>query len=154
MDPQHSGIENRPTLGPVAPESLTIKGQTFEITAANNGVKVIGDTVTAELGALHEVFDLNLNTGEIAAPPVPGLSIKFKRIDDMAFDIVLSVNSTDFGNHVGVNHFVFSADGKTLTETKTHTQRELTPPGEDQSEGAVIKTATSILVFHRPPAAQ
>ena len=51
-----------------------------------------------------------------------------------------------------VSHFALSSDGRTLTETKTQTERELVPDSVDKTSGAVIKTSTFVLVFNRVPA--
>jgi hypothetical protein len=147
LSPQESKIGALWALGA---KSLTIVSQTLEITTTADRMKVAGDTLTTEHGSIHDQSEVNLNNGQIAIPAVPGLSMKFKRIDDNAFDIVVGMNSASLGNHIGVNHFVFSPDGKTLTETKTHTEREAAPEGKDQTEGAIIRTSTSTLVFHRP----
>jgi hypothetical protein len=48
-----------------------------------------------------------------------------------------------------VSRFVFSPDGKSLTETKTQTERAMVAEGADKSSGTVIKTSTSVLVFVR-----
>ena len=137
-----------PIWGPGVPESgLTVIGQTAKIEVIAGRIKVTGDTVLSQLGATHEAYDVDLDRGESVIPG--GSKISFKRIDDATFDIVVSVNNKALGNHVGENRFVFSADGKTLTETKTHTEREVAPDGSDPTKSAVIRSSTSVLVFHR-----
>jgi hypothetical protein len=93
------------------------------------------------------VSDVDLERGESGTPGGPRIS--FKPIDDATFDIVVSMNDKRLGNHAGENRFVFSADGKMLTETKTHTEREVVPEGAEPATGAVIRTSTSVLVFYR-----
>jgi hypothetical protein len=138
-----------PIRGPGIPASgLTVTSQTLTIAVAAGHLKVAGDTVTTQIGNTHEAFDVDLERGETILSGGPRVS--FTKIDDTAFDIVLSLNNKTFGNQAGVNRFVFSADGKTLTESKTQTEREPVPEGEDQTKGAVTRTSTSILVFHRP----
>jgi hypothetical protein len=127
--------------------NATIIGGTLEIAASSGRMKITGDAVTSERGSSQEEFDLNLDGSETVFLAGPRLS--FKRIDDMTFDVIASVNNKKFGNHVGENHFVFSADGNMLTETKTHTEREVVPEGGDQTKGAVIRTSTSVLVFYK-----
>jgi len=133
-------------LGPGLPlGGLTLTGQTLKIESAAGHMKVTSDTDLAEIPRpAHEEFGLNLNHGEGI---FPGLS--FKRIDDSTFDVILSINNQQLGNDVGENHFVFSADGKTLTETKVQTKREFVPEGTDQTKAKVIATATMVLVFHK-----
>jgi hypothetical protein len=133
--------------GPGVPDGLTVASQTLKIAAAAGRLRVAGDTVTSELGSLHEESDVNLDGKEAVLPP--GLTISFRRIDDTAFDVILKVNNKDIGNHVGENRFVFSPDGKRLTETKTHTERAIVPEGADQTKSAVIKTSTTVLVFYK-----
>jgi hypothetical protein len=135
--------------GPGAPDGLTVTGQTLKITATASHMKVAGDTVTAERGSLHEESDLNLDGTETIL--APGLTVAFRRIDDTSFDIIRRMNKQKLGNHIGKNHFVFSADGKILTETKTHTEREVVSQGMDQTKSAVIRTSTIVLVFHKDP---
>jgi hypothetical protein len=50
-----------------------------------------------------------------------------------------------------VSRFSFSSDGRTLTETKTQTEREVVLEGADQTTGAVIRSSTSVLVFDKIP---
>jgi hypothetical protein len=107
----------------------------------------VGDTVTAEFGSLHEESDVNLDGTETFVPPVARIS--FRRISDSTFDLIIKMNNKDIGNHIGENRFVFSADGRTLTETKTHTEREVVAEGSDQTKGTVVRTSTTILVFHK-----
>ena len=68
------------------------------------------------------------------------VSLSFRRIDDFTFDII---SALDIPNHnVGeVSRFVFSPDGRTLTETKTQTERKVVAEGVDKSSGALIKTS-------------
>jgi len=137
-----------PIWGPGAPESsLTVISQTLKIAAAAGHMKITDDTVIAGRGPSHGESDLDISRKETVIPG--GATVSFKRFDDTAFDVILSVNNKQLGNHVGENHFVFSGDGNTLTETKTHTEREVVPEGIDQTKGAVIRTSTSVLVFHK-----
>jgi len=125
---------------------LTLTGQTLKISVTNGHLRFAEDTVFLELGAIHEEPDVDIDT----AQGVPGgQTLIFKKVDELAFDIILSVNNALMGNNVGENHFVFSADGRTLTETKVYTEREVVPEGTDQKEGKLIRTDTRILVFRR-----
>jgi hypothetical protein len=134
--------------GPGVPEGgLTFTGQTLKLAVTAWHLRIAGDTVTAELGSLYEESDVNLDGAETVVPP--DARISFRRISDSTFDLIVKVNNKDIGNHVGENRFVFSADGKTLTETKTHTEREVVADGTDQTKGTAIRTSTTILVFHK-----
>jgi len=121
----------------------------LRIAATAGHLKISADTVTSKFGPSHDGYDLNLSGGETVIPEGP--TISFQRIDDSSFDIIVSVNNKKFGNHVGENRFEFSADGKMLTETKTHTEREVVPEGTDQTKSTMIRISTSVLVFHRDP---
>jgi hypothetical protein len=52
-------------------------------------------------------------------------------------------------NAVGMNRFVISSDGKTLTETKTQIYREVVSECVDPATGKVLKSSTSVLVFDK-----
>jgi hypothetical protein len=74
----------------------------------------------------------------------------------VTFDVILSVNNKAFGNHVENIRFALTADGNSLQETRTHTEREVVPEGSDPTTGKLIKTSSSDLVFDKilfiPPA--
>jgi len=134
--------------GPGVPEGgLTFTGQTLKLAVTVGHLRVAGDTVTAELGSLHDESDVNLDGTETVISP--GARISFRRISDSTFDLIVKMNNKAIGNHVGENRFVFSADGRTLTETKTHTEREVVADGWDQTRGTVIRTSTTVLVFRK-----
>ena len=90
---------------------------------------------------VHDDSRLSLDGRATAVAPI---TFSFRRVDDSAFEIVSKLNA---GNHnLGeVRRFSFSADGRTLTETKTQTEREATT-------SAVIRTSASVLVFRKTPA--
>jgi hypothetical protein len=98
----------------------------------------------------HDDTSLNLDGSETVVGPV---FLSFRRIDGPTFDIVSRMNnaSVDFGK---VSHFVFSTDGRTLTETKTQTLREIVREDADRNTGAVLKTSTFVLVFSKTPGAE
>ena len=116
-------------------------------------------------------WKLNVPKSTFETPLLPGLPADFKivsqtvRIERTAREIRLSgdtVVSDSSGSHSGrddhslsldgqatgeVSHFAISADGRTLTETKTQTERAGVPEGS----GAVLKKSTSVLVFNKVP---
>jgi len=96
----------------------------------------------------HDDTSLNLDGGETVV--APGFTLSFRRIDESAFDIIGKVNAKN-SSITAVSHFVFSSDGRTLTETKDQTEREVVPEGVERATGAVIRTSRSVLVFNKTP---
>jgi len=138
-----------PIWGPGLPEGIAPVSQTLRIEEAFGQLKLSGETVLSGLQPVHDETSLSLDGKETVIGY--GASVLFRKIDDSTFDIIVKANSKDTGNHVGENHFVFSPDGKTLTETKTHTEREVAPNGSDQTKSPLIKTSTSVLVYNKTP---
>ena len=66
------------------------------------------------------------------------------------FEIIVKVNNKDV-NVIGENYFVFSTDGKMLTETKRQTEREVVAEGVDPAKGAERRTSVTVLVFDKAP---
>jgi hypothetical protein len=143
MSPQESKIGA--IFGPGLPNGLTVTGQTLKIAAAAGHLKIASDTATSEFGSIHDELEVSLDGKESIL--FPGVTISFKRLDNAAFDLILKMNNKD-GNQAGENRFVFSPDGKLLTETKTHIERETVPKGTDPAKGAEIRSSSSVLVFH------
>jgi len=144
-------------LGPQ--ESAALNGSvvlsgTLEIQTTLGHMKITSDLVASEGGSSQETFELNLDGSETIFPEGPRLS--FKRIDDLTFDVIASVNNKKFGNHLAKYDFVLSDDGSELTETITRTEREVVSDGENQSKGTLIGSSRSVLVFSKilfiPPA--
>ncbi len=113
-------------------------------------IRLSGETVFSDSNGSHSAHDdnsLSLDGRETVVGPI---SLSFRRIDDSTFVIVSKarINNRNFGE---VSHFSFSSDGRTLTETKTQTEREVVPEGVDKTTGAVIRTSTSVLVFSKIP---
>jgi hypothetical protein len=135
-------------LFPGAPVGLKIVSQTTSIEQSGGEMKFSADIVLSYSGRSHPVHEensLSLDGRETVIGPV---SFSFKRIDDSTFDIISKLNSKN--NNIGeVSHFAVSSDGRTLTETKTQTEREVMPEGADQTMGAVIRTSRSVLVFNK-----
>ena len=106
-----------------------ILGQTLTIDADGESLTLTGDTTLPDGRHVPEVTSLRLDGNETTIPG--GIEVVFKRIDDVSFEVIVMLPTVG----AGVNRFVFSADGKTLVETKTQTLR-----------GA---TSTSVLNFER-----
>lgn len=125
-------------LVPGVPPGLTIVRQSLKLEQGAGKMKLSGDTVMSDGTDSfpgHDDMSLSLDGAASVVGPV---SLSFKRIDGSSFDIVSKLNMKD-RNLGEVSHFAFSSDGKTLTETKTQTERD--------AAGAVIKTSTFVLVF-------
>lgn len=132
---------------PGAPNGLTIVSQSLGIATTSGRIKLTSDTVTSEMGPSNNRFDINLDGKETVS--ADGLRVSVKRIDDRSFDIIVRVNNERLGNHVEESHFVVSADGNKLTETKTDIQRDVVRSGGDQTQGAVMRNSTAVLVFYK-----
>lgn len=127
-----------------------VGSQTISIKQTADEIRLSGETVFSDNNGSHSSHDdssLSLDGRETVVGPV---SLYFRRIDDFTFDIVskVSINNRNFGE---VSRFSFSSDGRTLTETKTQTEREVVLEGADQTTGAVIRSSTSVLVFDKIP---
>jgi hypothetical protein len=123
---------------------LKITGQTVKIEQNPREVRLSGDTLYSDNRGDHSAHD-NTTLSLDGKPTVLGpISLFFRGIDDSAFEIVSQL--TVPGRNVEeVSHFSVSGDGKTLTETKTQTEKSL--PGNNSAN----KTSTSVLVFTRLP---
>lgn len=135
-------------LLPGAPVGFKFGSQTISIRQSAVEIRLSAETVFSDTNGSHSNHDdnsLSLDGRETVVGPI---SLSFKRIDDSAFEIVskATISGRNFGE---VSRFSFSSDGKTLTETKTQTEREAVPEGVDKTAGAVIRTSTSVLVFNR-----
>src|SRR5262249_21151347 len=134
-------------LGPLIPEGLTIVEQSFRIEAMARELKLIGTTRFSD-GTSRDDPPLTLSLDGKETLLMPGASISCKIIDKRSIDVIGKVN-TRMLNYLSVGHVVISAEGKTLTETKTLTQREVVPEGVDPTSGAVIKTGAHVFVFKK-----
>ena len=90
------------------------KSDTVRFEPLDNGVKVVGDAITAEGKALHEEVTAKYDGKDY---PYPGSTyadtMAFKKIDADTFDQVMKKN----GKVAATAREVFSKDGKTLTRT-------------------------------------
>ena len=135
-----------PFLAPVAPEGLRVIGQTIKIEQTAKEIKIVGDTVMSNRSSYHDDTSLSLDGAETVV--APGFTLSFRRIDDSAFDIIGKATARN-STIATVSHFVFSSDGRTLTETKNQSKREVVPDGDTRATGAVIGTSSSVLVFNK-----
>ena len=138
------------TLIPGSPVDFTVGRQILIIKRAARAIRLSGETVFSDSNGSHAVHDENSLSIDGRETVVGPISLSFRRIDDSTFDIVskLDISNRNLGE---VSRFSFSSDGRTLTETKTQTEREIMPEGVDKTAGAVIRTSTSVLVFNKIP---
>ncbi|MBP6823686.1 MAG: hypothetical protein KA368_19205 [Acidobacteria bacterium] len=125
---------------------VTITDQTLMLSATQKELTVTGDTTLPDGRRLAETSRVQLNGKETVV--ATDIVASFKRIDDRGFEITVTAH-TPVGKGIGVNHFVFSPDGKTLTETKTQTLKAAVSEGSDPEKAAVIRTSKSVLVFEK-----
>jgi len=127
--------------------SVVVQGQTLTIEAIGDALTLTGDTTLRDGRRVPEVARINLN-GEPTIGPGGAVTV-FKAIDRSTFDIIVTLTSPAIGEATGVNHFVFSPDGRSLVETKTQTLREAVPAGQGGPKGAEAAPVTSVFVFER-----
>ena len=137
-------------LVPGAPVGFTIDSQTLNIKQSTREIRISGETVFADSTGSHSGHDDNSLSIDGRETVVGPISLSFRRIDDSTFDIVSKINISN-RNLGEVSRFSVSPDGRTLTETKTQTEREVVPEGVDKTTGAVIRTSTAVLVFNKIP---
>jgi hypothetical protein len=120
-------------IAPGVPAGLKFVSQTLTLSQTGGAITFSADSVLSDSSRpQHEENSVKLDGTETVVCPA---ALSFKRVDDSTFEIL---GKADFGGSRldDTSEFVFSPDGKTLTETKTQT-----------IEGAVNKTSRSVLVF-------
>jgi hypothetical protein len=136
-------------LSPGVPANFAILGQRLTLERSARALRLSGDTVFRDgSGGSHSAHDdnsLNLDGTKTIIGPV---SLSFRPIDDSTFEITSKLNISG-RNLSEVSRFSFSSDGRTLTETKTQTERAVVTEAADKAIGAVIRTSTSVLVFRK-----
>ena len=134
MDPAKSRVGA--IFGPGVPDGLTLTSQSITIENVSGQIRITGDTVLSDGRSAHDVVEASLDGKPVSM--APGVTASFTRIGDLTFEVLVKMRNQDGGDQIGVNRFVVSPDGKTLTETKVHTQT-----------GAIDRSSTSVLVFTR-----
>jgi hypothetical protein len=122
-----------PILIPGAPEGFKVVSQKMTISESATSLKVVGETVFTDHAGSHSGHDevgLPLDGTDTKLGPV---TLSFKQIDESTFQILTRLEGFN-----EVSTFKFSADGKTLTETKTQTAPDK-------------KTSTTVLRFSKSP---
>jgi hypothetical protein len=120
--------------------------QQLRLRRTETSLEIDGET-TLEGGAAarRETQSLRLD----GTPTVVGpISIGVARSDLSSIEIVTeaTVGQTSIRQ---VSQFAVSADGGTLTETKTRTERSLASPADDPALGVSLRTYSVSLVFQR-----
>jgi hypothetical protein len=123
---------------------LKITGQTLKIEQTAREIRLSGDTVYYDNRGSHSTHD-NTTLSLDGKPTVRGpISLSFRGIDDFTFEIASQL-TVPGRNIEEVSRFSISSDGRTLTETKTQTEK-----GAPDNNPA-INTSTSVLVFSKIP---
>jgi hypothetical protein len=133
-------------LIPGAPSDPAVVSQRFKIEQIGRAIRISGSS-----GSGSGDISLSLDGSEtVLGAGSLSLSLSFRPIDDSTFEIVSKVNipNTNVGE---LSRFSFSSDGRTLTETKTQTERKVVPEGVDKTTGAVIRTSQFVLIFNKVP---
>ena len=125
---------------------VKITDQTLTISATQKELTIMGDTTLPDGRRVPETSKVQLDGRETVV--ATNIVASFKRIDDRSFELTVT-GRIPAGIGIGVNRFVFSPDGKTLTETKTQTLKAAVPEGSDPEKAAVIRTSKSVLVFEK-----
>ncbi len=103
-------------LIPGAPVDLKIIRQTIRIEQTAMDIRLSGDTVLSDGNGSRSAHDDNRLKLDGTATVIGPVSLSFRRIDDFAFDIISALDIPDH-NLGEVSRFVFSPDGRSLTET-------------------------------------
>jgi len=135
-------------LFPGVPPGMTIVGQTLKIERADQNIRLSGESavkLSKNVISNPEDTSLRLNGDETNLGPAV---LAFRPVNPFEFEILsrLQVKDTKYQE---VSRFVFSTDGKTLTETKTQTQRAVAPDGGGKAKVASIRSSTTVLIFVR-----
>lgn len=136
-------------LMPGAPSDLAILGQVLRLERAVKVIRLSGETTFRDSSGKRSSHDDNSLSIDGAEAVIGPISLSFRPVDDSTFEIISQLKHSN-PNLVEVSHFSVSPDGKKLTETKTQTEREVVPQSSNKP-GAVIRTATSVLVLGRQP---
>lgn len=127
------------------PVGMTLTSQRLRIEFKASEIAKSGDTVLSDrrgTRTVHDESSLDLNGKPTHVGPV---SLLFRRADDLTFE-VLSTFDTAGRNLSEVSRYQISADGKTLTETKTRGQA-LVQNGQERPVDSSAKVAEFVLVF-------
>jgi hypothetical protein len=137
-----------PILFPGAPPNMTIVAQRVKIERSDGNIRFSGETTVSLSGkTVSSKDDTSLSLDGIATAVGPA-KLAFRPIDATAFEIISSGILQD-KEYQEVSRFVFSKDGSSLTETKTQTERAISPTGGDKGKAEPTKSSISILIFRR-----
>jgi len=124
---------------------VVVQEQALTIEATSEALILTAETTLRDGRRVSEAANLAPN-GEATIGP-GGVATVFKATDSSSFDVIVSLTSPAAGELMGLNRFVFSADGRSLVETKTQTRRESLAGGQGLPPAA--DTVRFVLVFER-----
>jgi hypothetical protein len=133
-------------LAPRIPPGFMVVSQTLTIEQTAQQLRLFGETVYSDAAGSHTAMDdsqLSLDGTPTRRGPI---SLTFRLMDNSTFDIV-SEATLGARTLSEVSHFSVSADGQTLTETKTQTERS--PGAATDTPGGTGRRSTSVLIFGR-----
>ena len=138
-----------PILFPGVPPKMTVVAQKMKIERADGNIRLSGETTVSLSGRTVTSKDdtsLSLNGNAAAVGPA---RLTFRPIDAAAFEILTTVILRDT-EYREVSRFVFSKDGRSLTETKTQAER---PRSSNDGKGKAepTKSSSSVLIFGHTP---
>jgi hypothetical protein len=131
-------------LAPGMPAGFKITGQTLKIDPTEREIRLSGDTLYSDSRGPHSAHDNNTLSLDGKATVLGPISLSFRAVDDSAFEILSQLKAPG-RNIEEVSRFSISSDGKTLTETKTQTEKG------NPDDKAAIKSSVTVLVFRRLP---
>ena len=134
-------------MGPGMPLGLTITAQTLDIEGPPGQIRMSGST-TFSSGRSQNDAPLTMPLDGKELVPMAGASLALRLIDDHIIEFLGKMSSSAL-NYQSASHFVLSADGLTLTETKTLTQRETVTTNSDPSKANILRNAVHVLVFRK-----
>ena len=133
-------------LAPGIPPGFMVVSQTLTIEQTAQQFRLFGETVYSDVGGSHTAMDDNQLSLDGTPTRRGPISLTFRLLDNSTFDIVSEV-TLGARRLSEVSHFSVSADGQTLTETKTQTERS--PGAATDTPGGTGRRSTSVLIFGR-----
>jgi hypothetical protein len=124
---------------------FTVVSQTLTIEQTAQRLRLVGKTVYSDATGSHTAIDdnqLSLDGKPTRRGPI---SLTFRLLDNSTFEIVSDITLGD-RTLSEVSHFSVSADGQTLTENKTQTERSASAT---DTPGGAVRTSMSVLIFGR-----
>jgi hypothetical protein len=135
-------------LFPGTPRDLEIIGQELQIEMAESKIRLSGHTTVQIAGkTLTSKDDTSLRLDGTETKVGPAVLV-LRPIDAYTFEIVSTLKQSE-REYRQVSRFVFSRDGRSLTETKLQTERALAAGATAESGDQILRSSTSTLLFSR-----